>query len=199
MWLVARSNRALRCLQDAYQRSCTLRRALSARTHPEGRFTCAHPPNVLRVCGIPDRPVIHGHLRLLCLPDRIHQTVDGTLPTKLGRAVQNWHPQNNASSSSSRFSSSHLLELFCDDLLSVELRDAVEVAGPGRCVYRVRRISLGSREDVVGADVEECDRAGCAEACERARRIDIESSSSGWIRGANVGRALGRTLDGRQY
>ena len=120
--------------------------------------TLAYTGNILGVCGIPLRPVVHFDMLPLCLglPDSIHQHVDSALARHMGVAVQDGYPERDGQPLLAC-----LGEFLENGPLAVQLGLAVQVRRLGRGVDLVRSISRHAGEYVVCRDVDEDNIPGC--------------------------------------
>jgi hypothetical protein len=127
--------------------------------------------DILGIRGIPQGPVIHIHLGSLSLrlPDSFHEHIHGALRGRLSLAVQHGDAQDHPRTGHTR-----RFVLFQNRSLTVELRLAIQVRGPGRRVGLVGRISGDAREDVVSRDVDEEDALGGSQSGERLAGCDVE-------------------------
>lgn len=110
--------------------------------------------NVFRVSWEPQRPVVHLHIGPLglCLPDYVHEHVDGALRRRLSVAVQHRDSKNQAKT---LFAGPRILGQH--SFLTTKLGLAVQVGRSGSSVVLVRSLAGCAREDVVGRDIDEED------------------------------------------
>lgn len=142
------------------------------------RHTMADAGDVLCVCGIPQRPVIHRHLGSLRLrlPERVHEDIDSALCRCLGLSVQHGDSQDH----SGAVFPCRLIFLEHSSL-AIQLRLAVEIWGLGSGIHLVGGVSRRAREDVVCGDVDEEDALGSRQPGERLASRDVQSSRALWV------------------
>lgn len=135
----------------------------------------ADTPDILRVCGVPDSPVVHldTGILVLRLPDRVHQDVDCALRWLLGMPIQNRHSEHDSPARLAR-----IFIFLQHGPLALQLGLSVEIGWLGRAVRLVRRVPLGAREHVVCGYIDEEYVPRGAELCERGRRGDVQGSSA---------------------
>lgn len=130
-------------------------------------LTMTHSTHILGVCRVTQSPMLHFHLlSALHLPYHIHQDIDGALCRHFRIAIQNRHTHNDAQAL--------LASSLKYRLLAIELGLTVEVRWACRCICLVRCFARSSREDVVGANIDEKNAAVGAQLGQRPSCVDIK-------------------------
>ena len=157
--------------------------------------TMADTPNVLRVGGVPQRPMVHLDLvgfrgvdELLGAPEGVHKNIDGALSGDLSVAVEHGDAEHDAQPL--RILPGGLVRLErC--ALPVQLRAPVQVRRRRFRAGRVRRLPRPPRKHVVRADVDEQHAAGRALRRQRRGRRHVQSARPLRVRVALVGEPVG--------